>query len=85
MVYETFNNVKNENLKSYNRVVMFHNIMEEWGEVQGKEYLNMFSDKDRLHMIIMNRVIKEQSEDEIKRLLTLEVEPEGEELEGARD
>jgi len=44
--HEKFNGVKSIPLQSYNRLIVFNNILSDMGEEQASSYLNQFSSSD---------------------------------------
>jgi hypothetical protein len=76
----TFNEIEDKALRTYNRCVMFYNIMEDSGKEPAQEYISQFSRGDREDMVgLILRVKKEGLEKvkaEISRNLVLPKEEE---------
>lgn len=51
--HEKFNDVKSIPLQSYNRLIVFNNILVDMGEEQARSYLNQFSDNDVKKVVSM--------------------------------
>lgn len=51
--HEKFNDVKSIPLQSYNRLIVFNNILFDMGEEQARSYLNQFSDSDVKKVVSM--------------------------------
>lgn len=73
-VFETFHNIKNPQLRDYNRVVMLCNIQKDFGKVFAEEYLQNFTSMERIKMMLMLMHINKVGRDEVVR--TLKFEPE---------
>lgn len=75
-MFETFNEVRDENLRAYNRVMFAKNISKEFGTETLKEYLGLFDQTSRNKMFIVGSVIRNKGEDYFKREVLSKIEPE---------
>lgn len=77
--FETFENVKYEPLKVFNRVVMSHNIREDFGTVPLQKYLENFTDVERAQMMMMTMAIASKGADAVRTEVMKDFTPESEE------
>lgn len=47
IAFDRFDSIKNPRLRAYNRMVMMHNLKEDFGEAVLKQYLEPFNQADR--------------------------------------
>lgn len=69
----TFNDINDPRLRTYNRCVMFYNIMEDNGKAAAQEYIHQFSIKDRVEMIDMIKEVKDKGVDVVKAKIIREL------------
>lgn len=63
----TFNDVEYKPLQTYNRCVMFFNLVEDAGMEGAKEYINQFSDKDKAAMLETYKAVKALGVEKVKK------------------
>nr|BDD47184.1 hypothetical protein 2 [bacterium] len=62
-----FNDVNDELLRLYNRVVYAHNLLEDYGAEQCKEYIDQFSQDEKIKMMAIYNQIKKHGVEAVKR------------------
>jgi len=72
-----FNHVEDKRLQTYNRCVMFYNILEDSGRDPAQAYVNQFSMDERLLMIDLIKEVKEKGLEPVKSRIIREMIPEG--------
>jgi hypothetical protein len=75
-----FNDIENSELQAYNRSVMFYNIWEDMSLDAAKEYIEEFSQEDKLRMALVVERVKKHGADYVKAeiIRSLELPPEEE-------
>lgn len=81
--FNRFDEIDHLPLKVYNRFVLLSNLKEDFGEAVAQDYLELFDEKERKQMFIINTFIKTKGVDEVRKMVTegLELSPE-EEIDG---
>jgi hypothetical protein len=73
--FETFSDIQDIKLRVYNRTALLFNLIDDFGESTGQEYLEVFTEGERMQMMIMSTYIKnnglEETRKEVTRGLTL--------------
>lgn len=65
--YARFDDIENPLLKAFNRVVVAHNISDQFGAEKAKEYINGFEKRDLMEMAIVTGMIKEKGLKKVKQ------------------
>lgn len=68
--FATFNDVEHLPLRTYNRVVMMHNILEDFGKELSQEYIDQFEPHELGHMKFLLKLINLHGRDFVKEQCT---------------
>ena len=68
--FNNFADISYGPLRTFNRVVMCHNILEDSGEASFLKYIQQFSKEDRQSMVVMSERVKELGPDKVRREVT---------------
>lgn len=74
--FDTFKEVKHNPLKVFNRTVMFHNILEDYGMGPLEDYCDNFNAHERWEIICMTEAIKRHGVDTVRSWVLKGFEPE---------
>ena len=70
MEFNRFDHIEHKPLRVFNRTAMASNLTEDFGEEVSKQYLSLFSDKDRRNIFILSGFIKKNGVKEARRICT---------------
>ncbi len=65
--YELFFHIKNPNLRTYNRINTYLNVVERHGKEVGRKYLKKFSKNDKLAIFSMLKDMYEEGFEQYRR------------------
>lgn len=76
--FNRFDEIAHLPLKVYNRFVLLSNLKEDFGEKVAQDYLEMFDEKERKQMFIINAFIKSKGVDAVRKMVVegMEIEEE---------
>ena len=69
-----FEHIEHENLRAYNRAVMFFNLYEDEGRDVAGEYANLFSDKERFQMGVIITAVKKYGKVKVLEEITKDID-----------
>lgn len=72
--FNRFDEVKDENLKAFNRTAMYYNLSEDKGKAVAADYFNMFTDKERTMMAIIASAVAQKGVDFVRKAITKDIE-----------
>lgn len=72
--YETFEHIKHDNLRAYNRAVMFFNLYEDEGRNIAGEYAELFSEKERFMMGVILTGVRKYGKTKVLEQITKDIE-----------
>jgi len=75
--FNNFNDVADLKLRVYNRAVQVANLVADFGDVVAAEYLEQFSEGERVQILVMVNYIKAKGPEEVSKEMIRTVEPTG--------
>lgn len=72
--YQRFDAIDHLPLRVFNRTVLLQNIFTDFGKDAAAEYGEMFDDKERSQMVVMQGYIKAKGVDEVRKMVTRDLE-----------
>ncbi len=72
--FNRFDEIEHMPLKVFNRAVLSHNLLEDFGSYTVQEYFNLFKEWEKKQIFLMNMIIKKYGADKAREMATEDLE-----------